>query len=169
MKLITAKRVFAVFCVNHLFSGTKYFGVKRKLLNFAGYEIGENTRIVGPLICTGKLQIGKNCWIGRDFAVYGNGTVVIGSNCDIAPDVSFFTGGHEIGDPCRRAGEGQNYTIRVGNGTWIGARSSITNTVTIGDSCVIAACACVVKDIPESVLAGGIPAKTIRVLHDEIK
>lgn len=169
MKLITVKRIFAFFCVNHLLVGTRCFEAKRRLLNFAGYEVGENTRVVGPVRCTGNLRIGKNCWIGRSFTVHGNGTVEIGDNCDVAPEVSFFTGGHQIGTPERRAGLGQHYTIDVGNGTWIGARSTITNNITIGESCVLAACACVVKDIPENTLVGGVPARIIRVLQNEIE
>lgn len=167
MKRITVKRLFAYFCVNHLFSGARCFELKRKLLNFAGCEIGENTKVVGPVICTGVLRVGQNCWIGRDFVVHGHGTVEIGENCDVAPEVSFFTGGHQIGDACRRAGNAQNYNIHIGKGTWIGARTTITNNVTIGDGCVVAANACVVKSIPDNMLVGGVPAKVIKVLHDE--
>lgn len=167
MKLITVKRIFAHFWVNHLLVGSRCFEAKRKLLNFAGYEIGENTNVVGPIFCTGKLRVGRNCWLGSQFSVFGNGTVEIGDNCDIAPEVSFFTGGHAIGTGTRRAGKGQHYQIRVGNGTWIGARTTITNSVSVGTGCVLAACACVVRDIPDNVLAGGVPAKTIRVLQDE--
>lgn len=39
--------------------------------------------------CTGTLCIGANCWIGRNLTVHGNGSVIIGDNCDIAPDVTF--------------------------------------------------------------------------------
>ena len=49
-----------------------------------------------------------------------------------------------------------------------GQRSNILrllcNNVTIGKGCVIAACACVVNDIPENTLVGGVPAKSIRRL-----
>lgn len=165
MKLRSIKRHFAMFCINHLFSGTRFFGIKRNLMNFAGYKVGENTKIVGPIFCTGSLEIGKNCWVGRDLTVNGNGKVKIGDNCDIAPSVMFLTGGHEIGTEERRAGKGENYTISIENGAWVGARTTILGNVKIGSGSVAAACACVVSDIPENILFGGVPAKKIRELE----
>lgn len=167
MKLCTVRKICVMFCVNHLFAGTWAFGVKRKLLRSLGYEIGAGTRVVGPLFCTGSLRIGRDCWIGRDFTVNGNGTVVIGDRCDIAPSVMFLTGGHEIGGEGRRAGKGEAYTIQVRDGAWIGARTTVLRNVTVGRGSVIAACACVVSDIPDNTLAGGVPAKVIRELSNE--
>ena len=97
----------------------------------------------------------------------GNGSVVIGDNCDIAPEVTFQTGGHEIGDASRRAGVGCIFHQTVGSGTWIGGRSTILNNTNIGKSCVVASCACVVKDVPDNSIVGGVPAKLIRTLSDE--
>ena len=37
----------------------------------------------------------------------------------------------------------------------------------MGKGCVIAACACVVHDVPDNMLVGGVPAKFIRSLKDE--
>lgn len=156
-----------MFCVNHLLAGTRFFPLKRRLLQSAGYEIGEGTKVVGPLWCTGKLQIGRECWVGRGLAVEGNGQVFIGDRCDIAPEVSFLTGGHAIGTQRRRAGEGESYAIRVGSGTWLGARATIAGNTAVGEGCVIAACACVTADVPDNTLAGGVPAKVIRELKDE--
>lgn len=164
MNLGSIKRICVMFCVNHIFAGTHSFRLKRRLLHSIGHEIGENTKVVGPVVCTGKLKIGRECWIGRELHVEGNGAVEIGDRCDIAPGVMFLTGGHEIGDGKRRAGQGETYVIRVGNGTWIGARATIMKQVSIGDGCVIAACACVGADVPEHTLVGGVPARPIREL-----
>lgn len=161
------KHRFCIFLVNHIYSHStkaRSFEKKRKLLNAIGYQIGDGTKIVGPIYCTAQLKIGKNCWIGKNFTVNGNGSVQIGDNCDVAPDVAFQTGGHLIGSLERRAGTGINHNIKVGNGVWLGARSTIVNTVNIGNSCVVAACACVVKDVPNNCLVGGVPAKIIKEL-----
>lgn len=166
MKMRSVWRRAAVFAVNHVFVGTRFFGIKRRLLRSAGYRIGEGTKVVGPIDCTGKLEIGSECWIGKNLSVHGNGTVHIGDRCDIAPDVTFLTGGHQIGDAQRRAGIGETYDISVGNGTWIGARSTILGDRSIGESVVIAACACVVSDVPANVLVGGVPAKQIKEFTD---
>ena len=166
MKLKTVKRLMVTFIVNKILSTTKHFEIKRKLLNSIGYQVGEGSKVVGPIYNTGTLIIGKNCWVGKNLTINGNGTVIIGDNCDIAPEVTFLTGGHKIGDASRRAGEGEIYTINVGNGCWIGARSTIGRSITIGNACVVASCACVMKDVPANRLVAGVPAKEIRVLDD---
>lgn len=114
------KRKFCLFLVNKIFVGTKYFNIKRKLLNLIGFKIGENTKVVGPIECYGKVVIGDNCWIGKNLKINGNGTVTIGDNCDIAPEVTFQTGGHKIGGTDRRAGVGLIFCQSIGNGTWLG-------------------------------------------------
>lgn len=164
LHLYGLKRKWALFRVNNRLAGPKHFEKKRKLLNSIGYQIGEGTKIVGPIECYGKLTIGKNCWIGKNLKVNGNGCVVIGDNCDIAPEVTFQTGGHLIGTAERRAGEGVSFNQTVGGGTWIGGRATILNETHIGNACVIAACACVTKDVPDNTLVGGVPAKPIRSL-----
>ena len=167
MKLRTLKRMSAMFLVNHIFAGARCFGIKRRLLRFAGYEIGDGTKVVGPLFCTGRLRIGRDCWIGKDFSLEGNGLVEIGDRCDVAPGVTFLTGGHQIGGPDRRAGRGETYHIRVGAGTWIGAHAVLGRTITVGESAVIAACACVMADVSANTLVGGVPGKVIREIQDE--
>ena len=167
MKLKTIKRLAVMHLVNGILAGTHFFPAKRRLLRSIGYKIGERTRVVGPLFCTGTLSIGADCWIGRGLTVHGNGWVRIGDNCDIAPDVTFLTGGHRIGGPERRAGKGEAYRITVGDGSWIGARSTIVRSVDLGSGCVIGACACVTRDIPAHTLAGGVPAAVLRELADE--
>lgn len=168
MKLRTLHRAVVLYSVNHFLCGVRFFGLKRKLLRSIGYEIGEDTRIVGPIFNTGSLRVGNNCWIGRNLTIHGNGTVLIGDNCDIAPEVMFLTGGHRIGDESRRAGQGETYTITVGNGVWIGARATVLRDTAIGDSAVIAACACVAGNVPDNSLAGGVPARMIKDLKNEI-
>ena len=169
MKILNSiKRKLVVFLVNKIFVGTRpcFFEIKRKLLISIGYQIGKGTRIVGPFESYSKIVIGRDCFIGKNFKVNGNGSVVIGDCCDIAPEVTFQTGSHEIGTGNRRAGKGYNCSQKVGNGTWIGGRSTICNNVSIGNGCVIAGCACVIHDIPDNTLAGGVPAKVIRRLEE---
>lgn len=164
MKLSTVKKICVTYIVNHFLAGTYAFSLKRRLLKSIGYEIGENSKIVGPIYNTGKLVIGSNTWIGRNFTVEGNGRVHIGDNCDIAPEVAFQTGGHLLGNENRRAGKGVAYNIEVGNGTWMGARSTVVGNTKIGTGCFVTACACVAEDIENNNMVGGVPAKVIRKL-----
>lgn len=156
-----------LYRVNVMLSGTeeRSFVKKRRLLNrLDNFEIGEGTKIVGPVECYGQLKVGKNCWIGKNLRINGNGFVTIGDNCDIGPEVTFQTGSHEIGDASRRAGKGMACYQSVGSGTWIGGRSTILNNTVIGEGCVIAGCACVTKDVQPNTLVGGVPARKLRDL-----
>lgn len=165
MTLKGMKKRIGLFMTNHLFAGTRCFEIKRHLLNFAGFWIGERTKIVGPVFITGDLTVGEDCWIGCDLKVHGNGHVVIGKNCDLAPDISFLTGSHKIGSHERRAGEGFNSDITVGDGCWIGAGAGIMPGVQIGDGCIVAAHACVTENVPNDTLTGGVPSRVIRKLE----
>lgn len=164
MTWLGIKRRLAFFCVNHFLSGTVHFEWKRRLLNAAGMELGAGTKIVGPIFCTGYLKTGKDCWLGRELRIHGNGSVELGDRCDLAPEVAFLTGGHVVGSEERRAGAGETYSIRVGDGCWIGARATIGKSVTLGQGCVVGACACVLQNLPENTVAGGVPARVIRKL-----
>ncbi len=157
-----------MFLINHVFVGTRGLSsaAKRALLRSLGHSIGRKSVIVSPITVFGSLEIGDNCWINRGFTVHGNGRVSIGSNCDIAPDVVFLTGGHKIGRCERRAGEGEKYVICVGDGCWIGARSTILRDTVIGKGSVVAACACVIGDVPENSLVGGVPSRVLRRLDE---
>ena len=161
------KRTLNLFLTNHVFVETKPLAcyTKRKLLRGIGCPVGDGTTIVGPIECKGIIAIGKNCWIGKNCRINGNGTVEIGDNCDLGPEVTFQTGGHAIGDRTRRAGQGEIYHQVIGNGTWLGGRSTICNNSTVGSGWVVAACACVVHDVPDNTLVGGVPARVIRSLE----
>lgn len=165
LKMIIQRFVVAI--INIFLSGTHFFRIKRFLLNLVGYRIGKNTKVVGPLYITGNLIVKDNCWIGKELYILGNGTVTIGNNCDIAPCVTFSTGGHDIGDSKRRAGAGKIFNITVNDGCWIGTRVTIINSTTIGKSSVIGAGALVNKNVKDNVLVGGVPAKIIKKLEGE--
>lgn len=155
------KKIIILFFINNFLSTTRFFEIKRNLLIYSGFEIGKGTKIVGPVnigTCA-KLSIGNNCWIGSGISIYGNGIVVIGDNCDLAPDIGFVTGSHLVGDVDRRAGEGLSYTIQIGDGCWIGVRTTIVGDICIHNSSIIGACSLVNKNVPASVIAVGVPAR----------
>ena len=55
MKLKSIKKRIVIYMVNHVLTGTRFFPAKRNLLRSIGYEIGENTKIVGPIHNTGQI------------------------------------------------------------------------------------------------------------------
>ena len=52
--------------------------------------------------------------------------------------------------------------IVIGNDVWLGANSIILAGVTIGEGTIVAAGSVVTKDLPDYVIAAGIPAKPIK-------
>lgn len=157
----------AQFLINHFFSLTRFFKIKRFILNQVnGIYIGKNTRIVGPLHFYGKITVGEDNWIGNHFYVEGNGNVVIGNRCDIAPSVICFTGTHEIGNKERRAGKGITKDIQIGDGCWICGGAKILPGVHIGNGSIIAAGAVVANDVPNNVMVGGVPSRILRRLEE---
>lgn len=156
-----------MFLVNNLFAGAYLFEVKRRLLNASGYLLGEGTKVVGPVYCPGKLKTGSNCWLGRNLTIHGNGTVEIGDNCNIAPDTTFLAGGYELDTQEEGAGEEQQPSICVEAGCWIGAGAILCQNVTVGKGCMVIPGTCVMRNLPENTLVGGVPARVMKKLDEK--
>jgi len=168
-RLKRIKRTFCIWIINSFLSGTHFFELKRLLLRAAGIPCGVGSKVVGPVYLgnVARVRIGSNVWVGTRFAVYGNGSVTLGDDIDIAPEVAFLTGSHEMVEGplhthTHRAGKGVSFHIEVGNGTWIGARSTIMGNTTIGDGCVIAVGAVVNRTVGTNMVVGGVPARSVR-------
>lgn len=97
--------------------------------------------------------------------------VSMGNNVFIAADVALIT--HNMAN-CVFNQDGMGggkcisyaMPISIGNNVFVGARAMIMQGVTIGNNCIIAAGAIVTKDIPDGVIVGGVPAKTIGKYED---
>jgi len=58
--------------------------------------------------------------------------------------------------------------VRIGDDVWIGGNVTIVPGVTIGQNVVVAAGAVVTKDVPDNVLVGGVPAKILKHLENDL-
>ncbi len=158
-------RNFVLFVINHFLSKTRFFRLKRFLLNsIRNVKIEKNVKIVGPIFF-GKINsfyVKTGTWIGRDFSIEGNGIVEIGNNVDVAPHVVLLTGTHEIGNSSRRAGAGHQLTIVIEDGCWICSRATLLGDIVIGHSSVVAACCFVNKNIKPNSLVGSSFQKEIK-------
>ena len=169
MKIKAIQNAFRNLCtslINHCFVGHHNWAIKRTLLRWSGAEIGSNVRVVGPIYYTAKLHIGDDTFIGKTFSVHGCGHVTIGSQCDIAPEVTILTGSHEIGSPTQRAGKGKSYQIVIENGCWIGARTTIIGNTTIGTGSVVGCCSLVRESVAPNSMVAGVPAQIKRTLEE---
>ncbi|MCH8495499.1 MAG: hypothetical protein LAT57_07705 [Balneolales bacterium] len=148
-------------------------------------RIGKNTKI--SVRDTSKVIIGNNVVIGEDvyINVKANATLLIGNNVHINKGTRISSNEKiEIGDDTLIAPycnildhnhvydlqkpvsvyEFENKQILIGKGVWLGVRVQVNKGVRIGDYCVVGANAVVTKDIQESSVYGGIPAKLIKSL-----
>lgn len=164
-----SKKSFLLFVINTILKGTHFFKIKRVLLNQCeGVLIGENAKVVAPIYMPvySELEVGDDSWIGKNFSLEGTGKVIIGNYCDLGPGVTCVTGTHKIGKKDRRAGEGYNGTVRIGDGTWIGTKSILLVNNTVGEGCVVGAASIITKDIEANGVYAGCPAKLIRRLEE---
>lgn len=148
---------------------TRLFLIKALLFNLFGHQVSLKSKITGDLRIygRGRICIGDNAWIGLGCSFYTSpdGDIVIENNCDIAPEVIFHTGSHNIGDASQRAGEGYSKSIFIRQGTWVGTRSTILAGADVGASCIVAASSLILgKVYSDNQLLAGQPAKTIREL-----
>lgn len=108
---------------------------------------------VGTVIAAGAV-INPNATIGEHAII--NTSAVVDHGCVIAD------GAHI--SPGARLGGG----VRVGRAAWVGLGATIINEVRIGDESLIGAGAVVVADIPDRVVAYGVPAKIQRAVSGHV-
>jgi maltose O-acetyltransferase len=160
-------KLYIATILAHFLPRTRAFNLKRTLYNWAGVHLGKNVRMHSAVLFEStNVIVGENSWIGSQVVLIPSNSaeICIGSNCDIAPGCLFVVGTHELGTPLRRAGTGKSLPIFIGNGTWIGAKTTILGGVSIGNGVVIAAGSLVRTDIPSNTLFAGVPAKFVRKL-----
>ena len=129
---------------------------KRKIrfLRRRGVKIGCNTIILS----------GKNNFSSEPYLVS------IGNNCLISAFCYFVPhdGGTWVLNNLNQTKLDKIAPIVIGDNTYIGMSTIVIGGVTIGDNCIIGAGSIVTKDIPNNMVAAGVPAKIICTLKEYI-
>ena len=118
---------------------------------------------------------GKNIHVGENFLANYNVTILdiapvhIGDYVMIAPNTLITTVNHPEKPMGRRKHLGIAKPVTIGNDVWIGANVTILPGVTIGNNVIVAAGAVVSKDVPDNVMVGGVPAKVIKQIENDVK
>lgn len=121
-------------------------------------------------------RIGKNFYANFNLTVLDCCPVTIGDNVFIGPNCCITTAMHPLLSTERNLQEKsdgsffiQEYAkpIIIGNNCWIASNVIVCGGVTIGNNCVIGAGSVVVKNIPDSFLAAGVPCKGIRKITEK--
>ena len=110
--------------------------------------IDEGTVVMPGAVVNAEVSIGKHCII--------NTSAVVDHECTLEDYVHISPNTTLCGN------------VYVGEGTWIGAGSTVIQGVRIGRWSQIGAGSVVVKDIPDGVLAYGVPCRIIRKLEVDL-
>ncbi len=108
-----------------------------------------------------RIEIGDHVGIATGAWIDGLGGVTIGSEVRISPYVVLASTthcfcrdtSHAIGSWCG--------PIAIGHGAWLSSHAVVAAGVTIGAGCLIAGNAAVARDIPDGMMAGGVPARVL--------
>ena len=110
--------------------------------------IHDNVGMSGTcIVATTKVEIGENSLFGVNTNIY---------------DTDFHCIDSEKRNMEKNILEAEHSPITIGNNIWIGANSTVLKGCNIGNNSIIGAMSLVNKNIPESVIAAGVPVKIIR-------
>lgn len=129
----------------------------------------ENAFINPPFYCDygSHIEVGKNFFANYNCTILDVAKVVIGDNCQFAPNVSIYTAGHPLHPDTRNTLYEYGIEVTIGDNVWVGGNTVICPGVHIGSNTVIGAGSVVTRDIPEWSVAAGNPCKVIRKITDE--
>lgn len=111
-----------------------------------------------------RMALGKNILLNRQSYFDAGGGIIIEDNVKFGPQTMLISGTHRIGGPGMRMGDMKPGRIRIGLGSWIGARVTITAGVSIGAGSVISAGSVVQRSVPPNFVVAGNPARAVMTL-----
>ena len=132
-------------------------------------SIGRRCRIGNAVLDTlggnGRIEIGDGSIVsaGAELLCHHRSTIRIGRSVLLARHAGAVTGGHVFDDPDATILSQGICTadITVEDDCWIGYRAVLLPGVRIGRGTVVGAGSVVTRDLPENVVAGGVPATVI--------
>lgn len=125
--------------------------VFRLILKIVGFIWHKLIEIVTGIDLPHKAEIGKGLYIGHFGGIFIFADVKMGEYCNISQGVTIGIGGRGEKSGCPK----------IGDRIFIGAGAKIIGKIIIGNDVAIGANAVVTKDLPDSSVAVGIPAKII--------
>ena len=134
-------------------------------------SVGANPNVLPGFRC----DYGLNIHVGDEFLANYNVTILdispvrMGDNVWIGPNTLITSVGHPITPKGRRQHLGISKPVTIGNDVWIGGNCTILPGVTIGSNVVVAAGAVVSKDVPDNCVVGGVPAKVIKEIENDVE
>lgn len=127
-------------------------------------SLGEGAFIKPPLAVDygENLHVGARTFVNSGLTALDVGTITIGEDCQIGPNVQLLTPTHPVDPQPRRDKLEAAAPITLGDNVWLGGGVIVCPGVSIGDNTVVGAGAVVVRDLPADVVAVGNPARVVR-------
>ena len=113
----------------------------------------------------GEVLIGAKTVLGQECTISAFQHVEIGRECIVADRVmliDFDHGAAEVDRPMRAQGIYKRDVV-VGHNCWLGYGACILRGVTVGDNSIVGTNSVVTKDVAENSIAGGAPARVLRM------
>ena len=144
---------------------------RQQLLREIFAEVGEGAWIEPPLRANSgsHTHLGNYVYANFNLTLVDATHVYIGDHVMIGPNVTISAAGHPIEPNLRREAMQFNMPVRIEENVWIGAGAILLPGVTIGKNSVIGAGSVVTRDIPENVVAVGVPCRVLRPINDRDK
>lgn len=142
---------------------------KQKYMKEVFAECGENCYIELPFYANwgGKhLHLGNGVYANFGLTLVDDGHIYVADQVMFGPHVMITTANHPLNPELRSRGLQYCRDVHIGKNTWIGAGSQIMPGVHIGENCVIGAGSVVTRDIPDNVLALGVPCRVMREIGE---
>ncbi|GAC1440821.1 MAG: hypothetical protein NVSMB51_20550 [Solirubrobacteraceae bacterium] len=113
----------------------------------------------------GEVAIGAKSVLGQACTLSCYQSIVIGRECVIADRVMMLDFDHGVVETERAIREQGIYKrdVSVGHNVWIGYGACLLRGVSVGDNSVIGTNSVVTKDLPANSVAGGTPARVLRM------
>lgn len=135
-------------------------------------HFGEGTSIYHNSYVYGDVKIGHHTWVGPYTLLDGSGGLEIGDYCSVSAGVLIYTHDNVKWTLSGGKAEHERAAVSIGNCTYIGSQTVIAKGVTIGEHCVIGACAFVNCSIPPYSVAVGAPCRVVgrvEINNDQVR
>lgn len=108
--------------------------------------------------------IGSCCQIAPDVAINPTAPVTIGDHVGISPRVTLYTHGYHTGHPAAAGFLPTAAPITIAAGVWLAYDVLVLPGTTVGTGTQVAARAVITRSLPAGVLAAGVPARVKKPL-----
>jgi acetyltransferase-like isoleucine patch superfamily enzyme len=141
------------------------------LLRYFGATIGENTRVYTPLTLVNarrdftNLILGNNVYLGHGAVLDLKERIVVEDNVTISMGATMATHFHVGEIPMKARFPSKSGPICIRGNVYLGSNVVVLSGVEIGGGSVIGAGAVVIGDVPPGVVAGGVPARVLKMIE----